>query len=122
MASNATQFDHVLVTDDDQGPVLAIVTWFLMTVMALAVVARVTIKLAIRRELKIEDFSVMAALVGLKKMHFVVNSVADEGIHVAVWDCTVDCDFTSSTEWLGTTRKEPECGELGQYSAGAHLP
>jgi len=78
MASNATQFEHVLVTDDDQGPVLAIVTWFLMTVMALAVIARVTIKLAVRHELKIEDFSVMAALVGLMTMHFVMNYVADK--------------------------------------------
>jgi hypothetical protein len=78
MASNATQFEHVLVTDDDQGPVLAIVTWFLMTVMALAVIARVTIKLAVRRELKIEDFSVMAALVGPVTMHFIMNYVANK--------------------------------------------
>jgi hypothetical protein len=71
MASNATELQHVLVTDDDQGPVLAIATWFMMTVMALAVVARVTIKVAVRRELRMEDFSVMAALVGLMMMHFI---------------------------------------------------
>jgi hypothetical protein len=70
MESNATELQHVLVTDDDQGPVLAIATWFMMTVMALAVVARVTIKVAVRRELRMEDFSVMAALVGLMMMHF----------------------------------------------------
>jgi hypothetical protein len=68
MASNATALGHVLVTGDDQGPVLAIVTWFMMTVMALAVVARVTIKLTVRRGLKMEDFSVIAALVSLTTM------------------------------------------------------
>jgi len=73
MASNATKLQHVLVTDDDQGPVLAVVTWFMMTVMALAVVARVTIKVAVRRELKMEDFSVIAALVGPMAMHFTRN-------------------------------------------------
>jgi hypothetical protein len=77
MASNATQFSHVLVTDDDQGPVLAIVTWFLMTVMALAVIAQVTIKLSIRRGLTMEDFSAMTALVGLVTMPFAKNQVAN---------------------------------------------
>jgi hypothetical protein len=64
MATNQTM-DHVLVTGDDQGPILAIATWFAMTVMALAVAARVTIQITVRRKLRIEDFSVMAALVRL---------------------------------------------------------
>ena len=67
----------MLVTNDDQGPVLAIVTWFRMTAMALAVIAQVTIKLSIRRGLTMEDFSAMTALVGLVTMPFAMNQVAN---------------------------------------------
>lgn len=66
MASNSK--DHVLVTEDNQGPILAICTWFVMTVMILAVAARVTIQVAVRRKLKIEDYAVMVALVRLAMM------------------------------------------------------
>ena len=58
-----SQTNHVLVTDDDHGPILAVVTWFLMTVMILAVLARVTIKLVIRRAVGVEDYLIVAALV-----------------------------------------------------------
>ena len=61
MATN--QGNHIMVTDDDHGPILAIATWFLMTVMILAVFARVTIKLAIRHAVGFEDYLITAALV-----------------------------------------------------------
>jgi hypothetical protein len=86
MATNQTM-DHVLVTDDNHGPLLAICTWFMMTVMVLAVIARVTIKVAVRRELKIEDFSVMAALVSLQQCTLLPGLFTDRGS--AIWGCAI---------------------------------
>ena len=74
MATNQTM-DHVQVTDDNHGPILAICTWFMMTVMILAVIARVTIKATVRREIKIDDYSIMVALVRLGNMNLTTSAI-----------------------------------------------
>jgi hypothetical protein len=100
MTTNQTT-DHVLITHDDQGPILAIATWFLLTVMFLAVAARMTIKIAVRRQLKIEDYSVMAALVRLKAMHVILALFAD--IRTVIWNWTISCSVLSRKIWLRAT-------------------
>jgi hypothetical protein len=99
MANQTT--DHILITDDDQGPILAIATWFLVTVMALAVAARVTIKIVVRRQLKIEDFSVMVALVRLKQCTLYLYLFTD--IRTVIWNCTISCSVLGRKIWLRAT-------------------
>jgi hypothetical protein len=112
MATNQTM-DHVLVTDDNHGPILAICTWFMVTVMVLAVIARVTIKVAVRRELKVEDFSVMAALVSLQRCTSPSGLFTDIGS--AIWSCTNHCGICGYTKWFRTTRSKSQFSELNQY-------
>jgi hypothetical protein len=57
--------NHVLVTADNIGPVLAIVTWFLLTMMIVAIFFRMVIKRFVRRRLTSDDYPVCAALVRL---------------------------------------------------------
>jgi hypothetical protein len=112
MATNQTM-NHVLITDDDQGPILAIATWFLLTVMVLAVIARVTIKIAVRRQLKIEDFSIMAALVRLKKRYFTLVLFTD--IRTVIWSRTISCGILGHKIWLRKTRIKFEFSEFDQH-------
>lgn len=105
--------DHVLITDDDQGPILAIATWFLLTVMVLAVAARVTIKIVVRRQLKIEDFSVTAALVRLKTMH--ITQVLFTDIRTVIWSCTISCGILGHKIWLRTTTIKFRLSKFDQH-------
>jgi hypothetical protein len=55
--------NQVHITPNDQGPLLAIITWFFMVMMILAVIFRLAVKLGIRGNLKFDDFVLCAALV-----------------------------------------------------------
>ena len=55
--------DQVTVTADDIGPIIAIVTWFFMVMMTLAVIFKAVIKLVVRRRLNLDDYVVCLALV-----------------------------------------------------------
>src|SRR5271156_1900133 len=111
MATNQTM-NHVLVTDDNRGPILAICTWFMMTVMVLAVIARVTIKVTVRPGLKIEDWSVMAALVRLQRCTLLSALFTD--ICSGIWSCAIHCSVFGYSKWVRTTRSKFESSELGK--------
>lgn len=112
MATNQTM-NHVLVTDDDRGPILAICTWFMMTVMVLAVIARVTIRVTVRRGLMIDDFSVMAALVRLQQCTLLPALFTD--ICSAIWSYPIHCSVFGYSFRLRTTRSKFEFSELDIY-------
>lgn len=50
-------------TPSDHGPIVSVVTWFLMAATILAVVARILTKFAISRRLTSDDYMIFAALV-----------------------------------------------------------
>jgi hypothetical protein len=104
---------HVLVTHDNHGPILAICTWFMMTVMVLAVIARVTIKVLVRRQLRVEDFSVMAALVSLQRCNLLLGLFTDIGS--AIWGCAIHCGICGYTKGFRPTRSKSKFSELDQY-------
>lgn len=52
-----------LVTPDDQGTIVSVVTWFLLVATTLAVVARVATKLAVARKIGGDDYMIFVALV-----------------------------------------------------------
>jgi hypothetical protein len=55
---------QVQMTADDMGPLLAIITWVFMTMMILAVLFRLVVKLGIRGSLKWDDYAICVSLVG----------------------------------------------------------
>jgi hypothetical protein len=59
------QSRRVMITDDNVGPILAIVTWFLMTMMILAVIILSTIQIVIRHSFSKEDYWIGGAMVGI---------------------------------------------------------
>ncbi|MCJ1361828.1 hypothetical protein MMC16_000928 [Acarospora aff. strigata] len=59
MSSASTQ---PLVTSDDQGTVVSVVTWFLLVATTLMVIVRVATKLAVARKISGDDYMIFAAL------------------------------------------------------------
>ena len=55
--------EQVRVTADDHGPILAIVTWLMMVVLIVAVLMRLTIRIAKTRSLASDDWVIAAAMV-----------------------------------------------------------
>ncbi|KAI9881206.1 MAG: hypothetical protein M1830_007184 [Pleopsidium flavum] len=51
-----------IVTPGDLGPLINVVTWFLLVASTLAVIARVATKLAVARRIERDDFAIFAAL------------------------------------------------------------
>ena len=62
MSSASTQ---PLVTSDDQGTVVSVVTWFLLVATTLMVIVRVATKLAVARKISGDDYMIFAALVSI---------------------------------------------------------
>lgn len=54
---------QVRVTADDHGPILAIVTWFMMVVLIVAVLMRLAIRIAKTRSLASDDWVIAVAMV-----------------------------------------------------------
>ena len=54
---------YSIATPDDYGPVINIITWFLLVTTTLAVIARIATKLAISRRIDADDYVTFVALV-----------------------------------------------------------
>lgn len=59
----STNDRHPIATPDDYGPVINIVTWFLLVTTTLAVIARIATKVVISRRTDADDYVTFVALV-----------------------------------------------------------
>jgi hypothetical protein len=58
---------HAVVTDDDHGPILQIVMWFLMVAMILMTLLRLAIRFAAARDFGLDDAICVLAMVSLEE-------------------------------------------------------
>ena len=56
------------VTDQNHGPVVSIITWFLIITSFLSVAARVATRLAVVKKIFADDITIMVALVSFPSM------------------------------------------------------
>jgi hypothetical protein len=105
---------QVQITADDMGPLLAIITWVFMTMMILAVIFRLIVKLGIRGSLKWDDYAVCAALVSFLDIF--------RGNHLLMnlgFCCNTMYQYLCfCTGWFRQTDIDVECWSRSQYREG----
>ena len=66
MSTSTTLPVNPIQTDPyNPSAVVSITTWFLMVASVLALVARISTKMALSRKLKVDDFTIFVALVSM---------------------------------------------------------
>ena len=58
---------QAVVTDDDHGPILQIVMWFMMVAMILIAMLKLAVRFALVRDLGADDAFIVLAMVSLKR-------------------------------------------------------